>query len=143
LDLGLNGIDEKIINYWEKELDMIKNSDIDIVAHIDLYNKWGALNNKDYSDYLVECLKLIKEKELVIEMNTAKKTNILEDYYPNNKFMEIISEYNIPMIISSDAHYPVHVTRNFDLAEKLFNKYKIKYTAKFENRKINIIDLKL
>lgn len=122
---------------------MIKNSDIDIVAHIDLYNKWGALNNKDYSDYLVECLKLIKEKELVIEMNTAKKTNILEDYYPNNKFMEIISEYNIPMIISSDAHYPVHVTRNFDLAEKLFNKYKIKYTAKFENRKINIIDLKL
>lgn len=130
-------LNKKIEEYWKLTLDMCKTSDIDIVAHMGIYEKWCSLNNIDYSDYFEECLKVIEDRGLVVELNTARKVESYP-FYPNEKFFEILSNYNIPVIISSDGHYPVHVTRHFEEAMKLLKKYNIQNTAKFEKRKILI-----
>ncbi|MBQ0104972.1 MAG: histidinol-phosphatase HisJ family protein [Armatimonadetes bacterium] len=126
----------KILNYWEAEYDMCRNADIDIVAHFDLYEKWGPLVQNDYSEYFRECLKACKERGLATEINTAKKKPGVDAFYPNENFLKILAEYDIPVIISADAHYPVHVTREFETAKKLFRKYGIKHTARFDRRQI-------
>jgi len=136
-ELTSEELNKKIEEYWLLTLDMCKTSDIDIVGHMGIYEKWGSLNNVDYSDYFEECLKVIEEKGLVVELNTDRRVE-LYPFYPNEKFFEILSNYNIPVIISSDGHYPVHVTRHFEEAMKLLKKYNIKNTAKFEKRKILI-----
>ena len=127
-------INEKILKYWDIVYNMCKNSDINIVAHLDLYEKWGQLNKIDYSEQLRECLKVCKERGIATEINTAKRDPKCY-HYPSDKFLKVISEYDIPVVLSADAHYPVHVTRNFEIAKKLFKTFNLKYTARFEKRK--------
>lgn len=137
LDLGEEGIHKRILEYWEAEYSMCRYADIDIVGHFDLYEKWGKLNDYDYTEYFIECIKVCKERGLATELNTAKK-DPENHFYPQEKFLKIIAEYDIPLIISADAHCPLHVTRHFDKAKELFAKYGIKRTARFEKRKIKI-----
>ena len=141
LELGQDEIDRRIEKYWLDTYEMCKIMDCDLIGHIDLCEKWGPLNNKDYTDYFVECVKTIQDRGLVIEVNTAKK--ILGEFYPKESYIEILGDYKVPVVISSDAHYPVHVTRHFDMALSLLCKYKIKYTAKFDKRKILIEKIEL
>lgn len=139
--LGKEGIEKKIEEYWDAEYTMCREADIDIVAHFDLYEKWGPLTEKDYTDRLVECVKVCKERGLATEINTAKR-DPLNHFYPSEKFLKIIAEYDIPVILSADAHYPIHVTQNFEEGKKLFAKYGIKHTARFSERKITVEDVK-
>lgn len=140
-ELGSEEIDRRIKKYWEAHYNMCKVGDIDIVAHFDLYNKWGALTDNDYTEYFVECVKVIKDRGLATEINTAKKSTDMYPFYPNEAFIKILGEYDIPVIISADAHYPVHVTRHFDKAKELFEKYNIKHTARFDKRKMIVEDV--
>ena len=136
--LGPEEIDRRIKKYWDAHYKMCKDGDIDIVAHFDTYEKWGPLVDNDYTEYFVECLKVCKERGLATEINTAKKTSQVNAFYPHNEFIELIAEYDIPVIISTDAHYPTHVTRYMSEAKELFGKYNIKRIARFENRKMLI-----
>ena len=134
-ELGDAEIKNRIIKYWESVYDMCRNADIDIVAHFDLYNKWGALADIDCTEYMRECVRVCMERGLAAEINTAKKDPGCF-YYPKDELLKIYAEYDIPVILAPDAHYPEHVTRNFEVAKKLFAKFGIKNTARFENRQM-------
>ena len=139
--LGDEEIKRRIDKYWEAHYYMCKYGDIDVVAHFDSYEKWGPLAEGDWTEPFTECLKVCKERGLVTEINTAKKKPGVDAFFPNEPFIKIIAEYDIPVIISADAHYPDQVVRHFDEAKELFKKYNIKRTAKFDKRKINIINV--
>ncbi|MBQ7257564.1 MAG: histidinol-phosphatase HisJ family protein [Abditibacteriota bacterium] len=151
-DVGIYGVwdkftedekDKNIIKFWKNQYYMCKYGDIDIVAHFDTYERWGALNDKDYSEYLIECLKVCKERGLVTEINTIKKKpkinqyipHIVEEFYPREDFIKIIADYDIPVIISTDAHNTGYIDYYVEDAKALFRKYNIRRTARFENRK--------
>jgi len=140
--LSKDEIDAVIVKYWEKLIDMVNSKKIDIVAHMDLYKKFGKLTDTDFSEYCIKALDAIEANGLCMEINTSKMNVEVNGCYPSKRILEFMKDKNIPIIITSDAHYPIHIVRDFPDASKMLKELGFKITCKFENRKKIIEDLK-
>ena len=128
--------DEGLFNYYDGDIkkgvkaffhqynEMIETEEFDIVGHFDkikMHNRgrYFRENDKWYRDYLMETLTLIKEKSLIVEVNTRgiyKKRS--DDFYPSAWLFPIMREMNIPVVISSDSHKAEELTMCFKEAEE-------------------------
>lgn len=91
---------------------MISSQEFDIIGHFDKIkmhnkNRYFTEEEKWYRDLIDETVELIKEKGLIVEINTRglyKKRS--DSLFPDGYALERVKELNIPIIISSDAHQP-------------------------------------
>lgn len=105
-------IQQAVRRYFEQINEMIETEHFEIIAHFDKIvmhnqNRYFKTDEKWYQKLLLETLDLIKEKHLILEINTRglyKKR--YWDFYPEQQWFSIIKEMNIPIIISTDAHDP-------------------------------------
>ncbi len=117
-------IKKAVRTYFNQLNTMITTQDFDIVAHFDKIkmhngNRFFTEDEKWYRNLIEETLRLIKEKGLIIEVNTRglyKKRS--DGLFPDNKSLEQAIALKIPMIISSDAHQPEELNYYFDYAVK-------------------------
>ena len=128
-DEGLNNyfngdIKKGVKAFFYQYNEMIETEEFDIVGHFDkikMHNRGRYFSEDDkwYRDYLMETLTLIKEKSLIVEINTRgiyKKRS--EDFYPSTWLFPIMKEMKIPVVISSDAHKAEELTLCFKEAEE-------------------------
>jgi len=119
---GFNGDALSLMNfYYDAVAEMINLGGFDILGHADLIKK--NCHNKNY--WTQECeikrqreiAQLISKTNIVIEANTGginrKKIN---EIYPSVEFLRIFREYNIPVIITADAHNASDINGNYDTA---------------------------
>ena len=143
-DEGLNNyfngdIKKGVKAFFYQYNEMIETEEFDIVGHFDkikMHNRDRYFHEEDkwYRDLLMETLTLIKEKSLIVEVNTRgiyKKRS--SDFYPSTWVFPIMKEMNIPVVISSDAHKPEELTLCFDEAEKALKAAGYKETMCFQN----------
>ncbi len=106
-----NDIRLLVKRYFNSTSEMIEAGGIDIVGHMDkIY-----MNGQKYADFSIDedwyikpfkaCLELIAEKKLMVEINTK---NLLkkEELYPHKKYLALLQQMNIPVMVNSDCHYP-------------------------------------
>ncbi len=86
---------------------------IDIIGHIDLPKKFLGQVPDGLFDMVREVLKIVRQNELVVEINTAGRDWPIEEQYPSEKVIDSICEQNIEITIGSDAHKPAQVGRYF------------------------------
>ncbi|MCL2763957.1 MAG: histidinol-phosphatase [Treponema sp.] len=124
LNEGYNGDAQALMHsYYDAILEMIAIGGFEILGHADLLKK-----NCNGKNYWTQETELSRQKEiaraaagagLVIEVNTGglnrKKIN---DTYPSLSFLRIIREYDIPVIITSDAHCANHIDGCYEIALK-------------------------
>jgi histidinol-phosphatase (PHP family) len=106
---------------------MIQNDGFDIVGHVDKI----ALSASRYSDFTItdswyrnqmgDVLQLVKDKGLILEINT-KSLNETGVTYPDAQFFPLIKELKIPIMVNSDCHYPTNVIDGFESAFKALKK---------------------
>ena len=120
--------------YWKKIIAMSKSKKINIVAHIDLYKKFGYFTDTCFMDYINEALTTIKNNNQAIELNTSGLFKPVNEYYPSDNIIRLISDMKIPIIITADAHYPAHIKRNFNEIYKILKEIGITQTCRFENQ---------
>ena len=151
--------DEGLFNYYNGDIkkgvktffhqynEMIETEEFDIVGHFDkikMHNRdrYFTENEKWYRDLLMETLTLIKEKSLIVEINTRgiyKKRS--EDFYPSTWILPIMCEMNIPVVISSDSHKSEELTLCFKEAEDALKTAGYKETMCFRNGGFEAISL--
>lgn len=127
--------DEGLYNYYGGDIrkgvkaffhqynEMIETEEFDIVGHFDkikMHNRDRYFSEEDkwYRDLLLETLTLIKEKSLIVEVNTRgiyKKRS--DDFYPSTWVLPIMRKMDIPVVISSDSHKAEELTLCFKEAE--------------------------
>lgn len=127
--------DEGLFNYYNGDIkkgvqaffyqynEMIMTEEFDIVGHLDkikMHNRgrYFSEDEKWYQDYLMETLSLIKEKSLIVEINTRglyKKRS--DDFYPSTSILPTMYKMGIPVVISSDSHHYSELTSYFLEAE--------------------------
>ncbi len=89
---------------------MIENEKFEIIGHFDkikMNNKgrYFEETEKWYLDLLFETLSLIKEKNLIVEVNTrGMYKGRYNGFYPGEWLFPTLKEQKIPVIISSDGH---------------------------------------
>lgn len=127
-------VDEVYENYYRIMKGLVLSGIFDIVGHFDMIKKFGHRPNKNFDEVIREVLKLVKESEMCIEVNTSGLRQKVEEIYPSVEILEIVKEYKIPLTLSSDAHNPSDVGRNFDIAIELIERYGGGRVSIFERR---------
>ena len=119
-----NDIKKAVKTYYHQLNRMIETQPIEIVGHIDkikMHNAGRYFNESEkwYRHLVRETLDLVKEKGLVVEVNTRgiyKKR--ADSLFPDNETLRLVHDLKIPVLISSDAHQPDELNLLMDYAEK-------------------------
>lgn len=99
--------------YWLDMRSLAESGLFDIAAHLDLTKKFGYLPTIDLSEERGAALHAIAEAGLVVELNTAGWHKPCEDAYPRLDILRDCHARGIPVTLSSDAHQPDHLLRDF------------------------------
>jgi histidinol-phosphatase (PHP family) len=128
--------------YYISMQEMIKNTNVNIIGHLDIIKKNNHNNRlfneqeKWYIDLVDDTLKLALRYSKIIEVNnggiTRKKINAL---YPGNWILEKCHEMTIPITMSSDAHSPEQIVAGFSGMAKILNGIGFTEVFVLENKK--------
>ena len=122
LNNGFNGDGEALMqSYYDAMAEMTTIGGFDIMGHADIIKKnctekkyWSAENE------------VIRQKEIaqaaaaagvMAEVNTGglNRKKVVETY-PSLSFLRLFCNFNVPVIITADAHRAAHISGNFDTA---------------------------
>ncbi|MGI6555576.1 MAG: histidinol-phosphatase HisJ family protein [Bacillota bacterium] len=103
--------------YFERLEDLIESDCYDIVGHFDLIKVFGCRPKKSILPAVTDLLQLIKQKHLVVEVNTSGRYKPAGEKYPSDDILLLCRSLDIPITLGSDAHMPRHVGR--DLADQV------------------------
>ena len=110
--------------YFEISSNMVRKGGFDIVGHLDKISQNGMncpgfdKTATWYVDLVTDYLELIKEQDMMIEINTKSYLE-LGITYPDVQFFPVIKELEIPVMVNSDCHYPDKITDGFDAVYEL------------------------
>ncbi|MCK5708550.1 MAG: histidinol-phosphatase HisJ [Candidatus Aureabacteria bacterium] len=123
-------------SYFQNVIEMTKTGLYDIVGHIDLVKKFGYFPKDSFDKEIVEVISAVKEADMIIEVNTSGLRKPVREIYPSEFVLKNAKEYDIPVVLGSDAHKPQDVAGDFDKAKALLKKVGYTRTAVIEKRKI-------
>ncbi len=132
-------IRKAVAAYYRQVNDMLETQRFDIIGHIDkikMHNRRRYFTGDEawYRDLVSGTLQLIKEKGVIVEVNTRgiyKKRS--DTTYPGPGILKQIMLLNIPVMINSDAHHPPEVDGAFDQALSLVKEAGIRELVRFSN----------
>ncbi|MCC8142600.1 MAG: histidinol-phosphatase [Tannerellaceae bacterium] len=124
--------------YFDSTKEMIETGGFDIMGHMDKIYMNGSRFEEFYPDAgwyrtpMTECLELVAEKGLMVEINT-KNLGRKQHTYPHPSFFRQLAERNIPVLVNSDCHYPYLVNDGRAEAFALLKEAGIKTTRELVN----------
>ncbi len=128
-------------SYFEHVAGAVSSGLFDIIGHFDLIRIFGYKPSSDPEPYYRKLAKIMKENDVVFELNTNGRNRPLADFYPDRRFLHIFSEEKVPVCVNSDAHMPARVGQYFDEAYKLLKDNGFTEMAVFTGRKRKMIGL--
>ena len=91
---------------------------------------------RDVDNLLEKTAKILKENSMIVDVNTGTLHRYpIEEITPYPDFMEYVKKYNIPVILTSDAHQPEHVGMKIKEAAEYVKGYGINEVVTFDRRK--------
>lgn len=132
-------IDKIWQEYFDKIEFLAKSRLFDIVGHLDLIKVFNFLPKKDIRIIAKDALKAIKKADMVIELNMAGLRKPTGEIYPSATLMQSISELDIPITFSSDAHEPNQVGLYKEQVISLAREFGYEKCAVFKNRDRELI----
>jgi histidinol-phosphatase (PHP family) len=104
------GIKKLVKKYYLSLREAIKTGCFDVVGHLDIIKIWNK-NKKYFSEKkswykreIQKTLKLIKKKNMKIDLNTAGFRKPCAEQYPSRDILEEAKKMKIPFLIGTDAH---------------------------------------
>lgn len=109
--------------FYYQTNEMLEHDNPTIIGHFDKVkmnnqNRLFSEEEEWYKKLVMETIDLLKEKETIVEVNTRgmyrKRCN---DFFPAMHWLKRLKELNIPVTISSDAHFADDLDNLWDDAE--------------------------
>ncbi|MEI6046310.1 MAG: histidinol-phosphatase HisJ [Chloroflexota bacterium] len=126
---GLNekgGAETVYTRYYQLVRDFAQSYPHQIVGHLDLIKKFNRDNryfdakSEAYLSQVEATLDVLKSTDKIVEINTAGLFKVIGEIYPSDPILQMILHRRIPICLSSDAHRPEEVAREFSTTwEKL------------------------
>ncbi|MBB5021629.1 histidinol-phosphatase (PHP family) [Desulfurispira natronophila] len=129
--------------YYEILQQAIRSQLFDIIGHFDVIKVFGYRPpvNINMSAVYESTVRLMKDYDTVFEISTAGLRKPVREIYPAMDILTLVAKHRLPVVVSSDAHYPADVGRDFELALQLARDVGIKTVVRFENRQRYYEDL--
>lgn len=113
----------------------------DIIGHIDIIKKFRVYPESNQDLLFEDTIKVIKENNLVVELNTGGMDRPCAEFTPGHKILEMCYKHHVPVTLSSDAHSDLQIARHFESATQLLNQIGYTEIVGFKNRIRRIIRL--
>jgi histidinol-phosphatase (PHP family) len=120
--------------YWQGYAAMADSGLFDILGHPDLIKKFVRGPDSDLDRFYEPAIGSIAASGCAIEINTAGWHKPCAEAYPAPRFLELARQAGVPLVISSDAHAPAEVARDFPQAIALAKAAGYDETLLFEKR---------
>jgi histidinol-phosphatase (PHP family) len=132
------GSPEKV---WRTYFDWLAQAAVsgmfDILAHPDLVKYWGDQRPRPDRDlrYFYEiAMEGIAESGIAVELSTAGLRKPVGELYPARAFLEMVVDAGNPIALSSDAHTPDDLGRDYEQALELLDDLGVRELAVFQGR---------
>jgi histidinol-phosphatase (PHP family) len=109
----------------------------DILAHPDLVKLWGPsrpVPEGDLRRFYELAMDGIAESGIAVEVSTAGLRKPVGELYPAPAFLAMCVEAGCPVALSSDAHVPQDIGRDYEAALELLASVGVTELAVFERR---------
>lgn len=107
----------------------------DLMAHLDLVKKFGHRPTGDASELYRSVAARLATAGVAVEISTAGLHKPVHEIYPHPDLLSALHAAGVPITISSDAHVPTEVGRDFDQALALARRTGYREFATFAGRK--------
>ena len=115
VDRHFNGDVLRVVRmYFDRLFRMVELGGFDVLGHADKmhYNAScyhpGLLDEPWYEALMKDYFSLVASRGYLVEINT-KAYDSLGTFYPNSRYWELMKEYQIKVLVNSDAHYPERI----------------------------------
>ena len=129
--------DELWQRYFQTVGEAARTGLFDILAHPDLVKMWGArrpVPEGDLRRFYELAMAGISESGIAVEVSTAGLRKPVGELYPAPAFLKMCVEAGCPVALSSDAHVPGDVGRDYESALDLLKSVGVTELAVFERR---------
>ncbi len=109
----------------------------DVLAHPDLVKLWGARRPAPVGDlrrFYDLAMDGIAESQIAVELSTAGLRKPIGELYPAAEFLAMCLDAGCPVALSSDAHVPGDVGRDYEAALAVLERLGVRELAVFERR---------
>ncbi|HKJ44154.1 MAG TPA: histidinol-phosphatase [Sunxiuqinia sp.] len=127
--------DELYEMYYELIQLAAKSGLFDTIGHLDIIKKFRVYPESDQSKLIDETLRIIKENNLVVELNTGGVDRPCTEFTPSPEIVKQCYFHHIPMTISSDAHEKNQIARHYETALTLMKRIGYEEIVTFNNRR--------
>lgn len=122
-------VKKAVKQFYHQTNTMIETQKFEILGHFDkikMHNRGRFFTDDEkwYRQLVDETLELIKQKDLIVEVNTRglyKKRS--DEFFPDGYALKRVQDLNIPVLISSDAHHPAELNLLFNEAVSHLKKF--------------------
>ena len=122
-------------DYWRHYTLMASSGLFDILGHPDLIKKFGHIPAGDLLRFYEPAIDAIAASGCAIELNTAGWHKPCAEAYPSPAFLELACSAGIPLVISSDAHAPHEIARDYARAIHLAKAVGYRETGLYDKRR--------
>ena len=131
-------LDEIIRDYLETVIIMVNTGYVNNLNHFDLYKKFYELPDESvYYPYYKKIAEGLRDHNMSMEFNTHYcEGECLYKNDPEFYMLNLAKEYDIPVIVSADAHSKELLSDKFEYAFKLLKEIGIKTTCRFDKCKV-------
>jgi histidinol-phosphatase (PHP family) len=126
---------------WERYFrtlgEAARTGQFDILAHPDLVKIWGRdrpVPEGDLRRFYELAMEGIAESGIAVEVSTAGLRKPVREIYPAPAFLAMCVDAGCPVALSSDAHVPGDVGRDYERALELLDAVGVRELAVFERR---------
>ena len=127
--------------YWLAIADLARSGLFDIVGHLDLTKKFNQWPTVDLGSQIDAALDAIAEAGMAIELNTSGWSRPCNDAYPSAELLRSCRDRSIPALVSSDAHDPAHLRRDFGRGTAALHEAGYEEVVVFEGRRRRTVPL--
>ncbi len=124
--------------YFETLGEAARSGLFDVLAHPDLVKVWGSGAPQPEADprrYYELAIEPIADSGVAIEVSTAGLRKPVGEIYPARAFLELCLEAGRPVALSSDAHVPEDLGRDYEQAIDWLRELGVTELAVFEGRR--------
>ena len=137
-------MEEAYRTYYQSVLESVESGLIDIVGHLEYANRrgvpaFGPFDPTPYFDILTEIFVQMRNRDIVLEINTAGLRQGVGYTYPCEATIELFARCGGRIIsIGSDSHHSRDLGADYAIAAELARKCGINDLALWDNRNMTI-----
>ncbi|MDQ0271121.1 histidinol-phosphatase [Cytobacillus purgationiresistens] len=109
-------INDIYTKYFDQVITLAESGLFDIVGHLDLVKIFKYVPKDE--EFLLEqydrATDALANSKTCVEISSAGLRKPVGDLYPDKRLLQKCFDKNIPIVLSSDAHFPEHVGADFD-----------------------------